>query len=178
LAALGHAASAALAHAIAMGDALNTAKKLIGHGHWQDDWEDWVSKECGGLSVRSARNYMRLANHRTVLEAKRQRAADLSIRAALRLIGPAKTARPRKPAPALKISLWNSATAEERKAFIGNIKPVDLLAAISEFQRAEFERRIGDHVACSLQRQVRELKQQLKQAVPLTKTTITTGRAA
>jgi len=104
LTAVGRAASEMLIHAFAVGEALNKAKKLVGHGNWQA----WVDAECG-LSSRSTRAYMRLANHRALLEGNWQRAADLSIRAALRLIGTGMTMRKRVPASALKVASWKAA---------------------------------------------------------------------
>lgn len=137
LMALGRAVGGVLAHAFAVGDALNQAKKLVGHGYWLE----WLATECG-LSDRTARAYMRLANHQEVLEANRQHAADLSVRAALRLIGTGQTARKRRPASTLKTTDWKAATPSERAAFVITIPLVEWLEVIPAPWRLEIVDRV------------------------------------
>jgi|SRR5262249_35876379 len=137
-----------LIHAFAVGEALNKAKKLVGHGNWQA----WVDAECG-LSSRSTRAYMRLANHRALLERNWQRAADLSIRAALRLIGTGMTMRKRVPASALKVASWKAAALGERAAFVGGIPLTEWLAAMPASWRSDIVDRI-DGLRASLAKPV------------------------
>jgi len=137
LAAVGRATTEMIAHALAVGDALNRAKKLAGHGRWRH----WLETECG-LSERSAQAYMRLANHREVLEANPQHAADLSLRGALRLIGKGQTARKRRPVPVLDSASWKAASIEERMSFVDDIPLVEWLAAIPSSWRTEIIDRV------------------------------------
>jgi len=125
LVAVSRATTEMLTHAFAVGDALNQAKKLAGHGNWLH----WLAAECG-LSDRTANAYMRLANHREVLEANPQRAADLSVRAALRIIGKGTTLRKRGPASALKSTDWRAASVPERAAFVNDIPLIEWLEAM------------------------------------------------
>jgi hypothetical protein len=103
LTAIYEASTNAVAHALAIGDALNTAKRLVGHGNWMK----WLSTEFQ-LSGRSATSYMKLAKSRAKVEAYSQRAANMneefSIRAALRLISPPRLSKPAKPKTFLEIS--------------------------------------------------------------------------
>jgi hypothetical protein len=145
---IGRAIAETLTHAFAVGEALNQAKKLAGHGNW----EAWLGAECG-LSPRTARAYMQLANHRGVLEQKRQRAADLSIRAALRLIGTGATMRKRFPASALKVASWKAAAPEERAAFVNDIPLIEWLAVMPASWRSDIVDRI-DGLRASLAKSV------------------------
>lgn len=78
------AAARTLEHAIECGRLLTIAKDRVGHG----EWLRWLSDNFDG-SDRTARDYMRLHEHADQLGgANRQRAADLSIRAALRELAP------------------------------------------------------------------------------------------
>jgi Protein of unknown function (DUF3102) len=138
LAAVGRATADMLTHALEVGDALNAAKRLAGHGHWRR----WLEIECDGLSERTAQAYMRFANHRQSLASNPQRAADLSLRGALRLIGGGVTMRKRRPAPALRSASWKVASFEERKDFVGDVPVKEWLAVISRDQRKEIEDRI------------------------------------
>jgi len=122
----------ALEHAMAAGDALLKAKAALkekyGHGHWLS----WLKHQCNNLSERTARNYMAIAAGRTtVLEANRQRVADLSVRGALDLLkqqrqpsaGGIRTSRanPKQPTVAFGGLAWlTRAPLEERRhAFDG-----------------------------------------------------------
>ena len=137
LTAIGSATADLLAHAFEIGDALNAAKKLAGHGHWRR----WLEAECG-LSERTAQAYMRLANHRQSLESNPQRAADLSLRGALRLIGKGATMRKRRPLPALRSALWHAASIDDRMAFVDNIPLVEWLEVIPASWRIEIIDRV------------------------------------
>src|SRR5262245_50518643 len=73
----------ALQHAIAAGKLLNVAKSEVPRGRWLR----WLQEYCPDISDRTANVYMLLANHeQMLLDSNPQRAADLSIRGALRLI--------------------------------------------------------------------------------------------
>jgi hypothetical protein len=74
-------ARAGLAHAKAAGEMLAAAKRQIGHGRWLA----WVKEHCR-VSERTCRAYMQIADRWEELTAKRQHAADLSIRDGLRLL--------------------------------------------------------------------------------------------
>jgi DUF3102 family protein len=137
LVAVGYATTEMLTHAFAVGDALNKAKKLAGHGHWLH----WLDAECG-LSPRSAQAYMRLANHREKLEANTQHAAHLSVRGALRLIGGGMTMRKRRPAPVLNSAGWKAASLEERTTFVDDIPLIEWLAVIPTSWRVEIVDRV------------------------------------
>jgi hypothetical protein len=142
LVAIGRPASEMLTHAITVGAALQEAKQLAGHGHW----EDWLGKECG-LSWRSARDYLRLYANRDLIETIRQRAADLhelSIRGALRLVRTGTPTRKRKRVPAspLKIADWKAATLTQRTPFVAAIPLTEWLEVIPPAWRAELIDRI------------------------------------
>jgi hypothetical protein len=74
--------AATVASAIEAGERLLEAKDLVGHGQWLP----WLKEHCG-VSERTARDYMRLAEHKDKIGS----AADLSIRAALAAVAPART---------------------------------------------------------------------------------------
>jgi hypothetical protein len=77
-----HHHAATVVSAIEAGAALAEAKALLPHGGWLP----WLREHCG-LSERTARDYMRLAEHKDKIGS----AADLSIRAALAALVPART---------------------------------------------------------------------------------------
>jgi hypothetical protein len=70
----------ALTMAMAAGDGLIAAKKMVPHG----EWERWCREVCG-VSERVCQTYMTLAKNRAAIEAKAQSSA-LSIDAALRFL--------------------------------------------------------------------------------------------
>lgn len=72
------AAQTTLDHAIAVGERLNEAKAILGHGKWLP----WLAENCD-FSERMARNYMRLAKHKDEVKSKSATVADLTVRAAL-----------------------------------------------------------------------------------------------
>jgi hypothetical protein len=142
LAAIARAEASKLAIALDVGDDLAKAKILAGHGNWLA----WL--ESTDLSARTAEVYIKLAAHREQI-ANSQHAANLTIRAALRLIGGARTARPR-PRSELRVSSWTNASAEERARFIAAISIPELLAALSNEMRAEIDDRVyGLHAAAA-----------------------------
>jgi hypothetical protein len=73
----------ALDHARRAGDSLIRAKAALAHGRFIL----WV-KACCHFSERTARSYMLIARNWSAIEAKRQSAADLSIRDAIQLLAP------------------------------------------------------------------------------------------
>jgi len=164
--AVGHASTTALVHGFALGEALIALKKLHGRGFWMREGEAWVNAKYG-LSARSARDYMRLASHREALEDQiGSSAANLSVRGALRLIGPAKTARKRVKPSGLKTANWRAATTDQRAAFVSAIPLTEWLEVIPADWRAEIGDRSNKHVT-SLERQVAGLKKQVAESVPL-----------
>ena len=72
------AAHMSLVHAIEAGEALLEAKEQMNHG----EWLPWLRDNCE-MSESTAQVYMRLAKYKDEVLANPQRAADLSIRAAL-----------------------------------------------------------------------------------------------
>jgi hypothetical protein len=158
LTAVARAGSEMLAHAFAAGEALNRVKVIVGHG----SWGDWVSTEYG-LSSRTAQAYMRLANHREVLEANPQHAAHLSVRAALRLIGGGMNTRKRPPASELKVTSWKTAGEEARKAFVSNIPLIEWLAAMPASWRIDLVDRI-DGLRASLAKPVTQPTLEIRRA--------------
>jgi Protein of unknown function (DUF3102) len=78
--------SAALTKAMDAGDALIAAKAKLKHGGWMK----WLEANCDGLSGRTARVWMQLAENRGVIEAKLKLAdaANFTISGALELLKP------------------------------------------------------------------------------------------
>jgi Protein of unknown function (DUF3102) len=81
-----HAATTAalkstIAHAIACGELLIEAKAKVPHGQWLP----WLAEHCD-IPERTAQRYMYFANGRAVLEAKSATVADLSVRAAIKVL--------------------------------------------------------------------------------------------
>jgi Protein of unknown function (DUF3102) len=83
----------AVAAAISIGAALRKAKKLVGHGNF----EEYVSVECR-FSLRAAQNYMKLAKHEAklaeMLTAKNAGRSYLTIGMALKVIDGLRKKRP------------------------------------------------------------------------------------
>jgi hypothetical protein len=86
------AAGEAVGFATEAGKALQEIKDLVGHGNWRG----WLSdnRERLKFSARTATDYIRLAK---MSEANRQRAADLSIRATLKMLGAPEDSNPPNP---------------------------------------------------------------------------------
>jgi len=130
---------AALLHlAMKAGDALNQAQERV-----STNWKKWLHDNCF-MSVRSALVYQQLANHRDEIQAEIERAGEISLRAALRLI--AKSENPKKPPKAKKPSFdalnwWKSASREDRTRLLEAISLVGLIGAMPPSMRKELERR-------------------------------------
>ena len=86
--------------AIKTGELLQEAKNKVKHG----EWSKWRELNCPKIPARTAAAYMQLAKHQSRLGPNRQRAADLSIRGALREIKPGQKTRqqPKKSKPDLE----------------------------------------------------------------------------
>ena len=89
-----------LEYAIKTGELLQEAKNNLKHG----EWSKWLELNCPNIPARTATDYMKLAEHQSRLGPNRQRAADLSIRGALRAIkpGPKTRQQPKKSKPDLE----------------------------------------------------------------------------
>jgi len=135
---VGRAAADVLKYALACGDLLVTAKSRVAHGQWLP----WLRRDCD-LSERTANAYMQLVRHRQVLEANPQRAANLSLRAALRLVPKSgdRTPRPAKrPAaqPRARLDVvdvlgwWSKAGITDRRRFIDNVGWTALAEAVPQ----------------------------------------------
>jgi hypothetical protein len=74
--------------ALSAGDLFNEAKALVPHGQWLP----WLKDHCG-VPERTASLYMRLARNRQTIESQIGNVADLTIRAAAKLLAPAKADR-------------------------------------------------------------------------------------
>jgi hypothetical protein len=70
-------------HAMVAGDLLIEAKAQLEHG----EWLPWLRDQCG-ISARTAQRYVRLAENRSVIEAKYDTVSYLTLRAALELLAP------------------------------------------------------------------------------------------
>ena len=90
------AARSALGCAMEAGRLLCEAKAIVPHGQWAT----WLASHCK-VSDRTARMYMQLYRRRA--ELKRQRAADLPVRQAAKLLTRPKDAGDSEPAPARPI---------------------------------------------------------------------------
>jgi hypothetical protein len=109
-------ARAGAEHARHAGELLLQAKEQVGHGNWLP----WVKAHCR-FSERTAREYMRVARQWPVIDGNRQRAADLSVREAIRLLsdlGDGEEAAPSTPdnaqlPPALGVYLADGAITRE-----------------------------------------------------------------
>jgi hypothetical protein len=131
----------ALREAITAGLVLLHLKEMVKHG----EWGHYLRQRCE-LSERTAQIYMRLAEHHDLIEADPQRAADLSLRGALKLI-PGKRAsnkgKSTKSSTVLSTLSWSNATADERRHFVDGIGLPSWLAAMPPAWRPELERRIN-----------------------------------
>jgi hypothetical protein len=133
-AAAGNTAQNFLEHILTAGDGLIEARKQVKHG----EWGAWLKRECAlperDLSERTAQAYMQIARGRAALEANPQRAADLSLRGALRLLQPPKPSPRRTPSRSSRskanqrrfgrhdaLGWWQQAPLEERRKFIDSI---------------------------------------------------------
>jgi len=130
--------AALLHHAMKAGEALNQAQERV-----STNWKKWLHNNCF-MSVRSALVYQQLAKHRDQIEVEIERAGEISLRAALRLI--AKRENPKKRPKAKKPSFgalnwWKSTSPQERTLLLEAISLVGLIGAMSPSMRKELERR-------------------------------------
>jgi len=127
----------ALRLALDAGDALTAAKLQVPEG----EWRRWLRANCF-LSVRTAELYRQLAAHREQIEAELERVADLSLRAARRLI---MVKRKREegdgePKPVVFRTLaeaWQAASEIERRGLLDRIGRAGLCQTMSPSLRAE-----------------------------------------
>lgn len=121
------AAADVLKYALACGDLLIAAKSHVPHGQWLP----WLRRDCD-VGERAANAYMQLARKRRVFEANPQRAGDLTLRGALRLISKKTNSAPRPaPRPAAKPQVrnfdvvdvlgWWSRAGNDRRRFVDNV---------------------------------------------------------
>jgi hypothetical protein len=155
--------------AITAGTALLKLKELVKHG----EWRHYLERHCE-LGDRTARVYMQLAEHRELIEANRQHAADLSLRGALKLIGKepdkdGKSAKSAKTATSLSTLAWSNATVEERCRFVDAIGFISWLAAIHPSWFPELERRIDGQRTAATKNVDQTLSKALRQALSLQK---------
>jgi hypothetical protein len=166
-----NAAHNILCEAITAGEALLKLKASVGHG----EWGHYLRRHCE-LGERTAQVYMRLAEHRAELESNSQRAADFSLRGALRFIDKepdkdGKSAKSAKATTSLSTLAWSNATAEERQRFVDGIGLVSWLAAMPPTWRDDLERRInGQRGAKSGPEINTTISKALRQALSLQKT--------
>jgi hypothetical protein len=140
--AVGTATRSIIKHAMAAGDLLIEAEKQVKHG----ERERWYRESCG-ISPRRAQVYMQLARGRAIIEANPQRAADLSIRAALKTLELPKAAVARnlkakpeeraskRPSSALSSLAWSESTPADRTAFLNNVGVKAIWDAMGPGQR-------------------------------------------
>jgi hypothetical protein len=106
-----------LEYAIKTGELLQEAKNKIKHG----EWSKWLKLNCPNISARTARDYMKLAEQQARIGPNRQRAADLSIRGALRAI---------KPQPEPKTRQKPKKSKPDLEALLHDLAPDELLTAL------------------------------------------------
>jgi hypothetical protein len=131
----------ALDHAMAAGDALIAARKKVPPG----GWETWLH-QCD-LNERTARRYTQFAKGRSIIEAKRSSATDLSLAGALRLLGNKsgavrESSQQQSQSPKLSPLAWSGATPEERRHFLNAAGLSSLLESIPTVWRNQFERHV------------------------------------
>jgi hypothetical protein len=135
----GHACGI-LNEVFAMGADLLKAKALVPKGRW----EAWLDQNCA-LSDRQAQRYMRLANHRDLLEPRLVNNPELSLRAADQLIAAAPKnpaaggSAPKAPRVALpqssKLNIlehWERSLESEQRAVLAAMPREKLLAILPD----------------------------------------------
>jgi hypothetical protein len=171
-----HAAVCNAAHnivreAITAGRALLKLKERVRHG----EWTNYLPRHCG-YDDRTARVYMQLARHADLFEGNWQRAAVLSLRGALKLIGKAsksdKSAKSAKASPALSFLAFLNATVQDQRRFVDAIGLIAWLAAMPPAWFPELERRIdGQRAAKSANWRIdTTISKALRQALSLQQT--------
>ena len=117
------------------GDTLIEAQRRVSTG-----WKKWLRKNCF-ISVRTAMLYMRLARHREEIEAEIERAGELSLRAAIRLIAEPSN-HPSKPKRQIDLlAAWRAATDAERTYALAAISINEFYAVMPTSWRAHIETR-------------------------------------
>jgi hypothetical protein len=96
---------------------LQEAKNKIKHG----EWSKWLKLNCPNIPARTATDYMKLAEQQARISPNRQRAADLSIRGALRAI---------KPQPEPKTRQKPKKSKPDLEALLHDLAPDELLTAL------------------------------------------------
>jgi hypothetical protein len=153
--AVGQALSDCLRHAMAAGDALLAARKLVPAGNWLAHL-----REHTDISERSARVYIQVARARAELE-RQCAAGPLSIAAALEFLkDSASSAKTRtgadrqtsadqtknsKTTSSEALAWWSRASHDARQHFLEGIGLISLLAALPPAFRTEIERRTRNH---------------------------------
>lgn len=100
-------ARAAITAALAAGNSLIEAKKLVPHG----EWETWLTQNCE-VAPRTAQAYMRLAKTLPLLDgAEAQRVADLPLREAMRAIATDPVCPPKPPYRQIRVTNRSAADA-------------------------------------------------------------------
>jgi hypothetical protein len=118
------------------GDALIEAQRRISTG-----WKKWLGKNCF-ISVRTAMLYMRLARHREEIEAEIERAGELSLRAAIRLIATPTAPKPaKKPVPDL-LTAWRATPDAEKTRALARIPVDDFYSVMPTSWRSDIEGRV------------------------------------
>lgn len=113
------AAQHALGYADKAGELLTEAKGKVGHG----GWGDWLAENVP-FSERTARNYMKLHKSFASLIPNRQRAADLSMREAMRLLQHMEDEEPNeKPVPAGRMTETSSEPGNNGASGNGSATP-------------------------------------------------------
>jgi Protein of unknown function (DUF3102) len=129
--AVASAQNGTLEYAIKTGELLQEAKNRLKHG----EWSKWLELNCPNIPARTARDYMKLAEHQSRLGPNRQRAADLSIRGALRAVkpGPKTRQKPKKSKPDLEGLLHDLAVDELHIALEGARWHAQKLTALAHY---------------------------------------------
>ena len=106
-----------LEYAIKTGELLQEAKNKVKHG----EWSKWLELNCPNIPARTATDYMKLAEQQARIAPNRQRAADLSIRGALRAI---------KPQPEPKTRQKPKKSKPDLEGLLHDLAPDELLTAL------------------------------------------------
>jgi hypothetical protein len=152
----------ALALALAVGKRLNIAKDQVPEGKWGR----WLRENCF-IGHSTAKLYMRLASHQTIIEDELVMTPELSVRAARRLLtkstqSEVKEAAAEEPGEdepdaasasaepdhaAALLAAWKAASIAERKDFLATITLDAMLKVMPDDWRPELERRVLGNAA-------------------------------